>query len=138
MKIRLHLVALLAFVVSLLFNLVFWGAVKDLPDVGSSLRHGAERSAPLALSYMFIGEQVDAIVPPLQRFGLDLAGVAFAEGTQRMKDDPNVALVLAFERTWNGTHRMVKFFYWACPVFGVLALILWLRRPKKVRMMGRR
>jgi hypothetical protein len=28
--------------------------------------------------------------------------------------------------------------YWAAPVFGVIALVLWSRRPKKVSLMGGR
>jgi hypothetical protein len=138
MKKHLFPLALLACLLCLLFDLMVWGAVKDLPDVGASLRRGAERGAPLALTYMVIGEQVDSFVPSLHAFGLDLAGVAFQDGNQRMKDDPNVALPLVFERTWNGAHRFIKLCFWGFPVLALLSAFLWWRRPRKVSLMGRR
>jgi hypothetical protein len=33
---------------------------------------------------------------------------------------------------------MLKIMYWAAPVFGVIALVLWSRRPKRISLVGRR
>ena len=76
--------------------------------------------------------------PFLDDWGAQRAQAALASGIPRMKDDPNVAMDLIFSQNWNSTHAFMKFMYWAAPAFGLAFLVAWTRRPKKVRLMGRR
>jgi hypothetical protein len=109
-----------------------------LPDIGAHLQSSAQRQAFLANIYISAGEALDAAVPFLDDWGTQRAQTALADGIERIKDDPMVAMDLIFSNTWNSTHAMLKIMYWAAPVFGVIALVLWSRRPKKISLVGRR
>lgn len=135
---RMHWILLLLFAWALVYDLTVWGGVASLPDVGDKLRLSAQRNALLATMYMAGGDALDNAVPALGDWGRERAHSAMETGIPRFRDDPNVAMDLIFSQTWNGTHAFLKFMYWAAPVFGVLFLVAWARRPKKVTLMGRR
>lgn len=135
---RLHWVMLILFVWALAYDLIVWGAAGRLPDVGDKLRMSAQRNALLATIYMAGGGALDAAVPALETWGAERAQAALELGIQRIKDDPNVAMDLIFSQSWNSTHTMLKFMYWAAPVLGLLALVAWSRRPKKISLIGGR
>lgn len=139
MKRYLHHVALVLFFACLLYDMVVWGALPRLPDVGASITASAQREAPLALSYITLGRGLDAAVPSLQAFGAERLSDALGEGFARIRQDPEVAMDLIFNTTWNATHRWLKTMYWAVPFFLLLALLLWWRRPRQVTALrGRR
>lgn len=138
MKRHWHWWFTLLFVWALAYDLVVWGAAGRLPEIGVHLQASAQRQALLADIYMNAGAELDAAVPVLDDWGTQRAQTALADGLDRIKADPMVAMDLIFSNTWNSTHATLKFMYWAAPVFGVIALVLWSRRPKKVSLMGRR
>ena len=137
MKSRLHVIALVLFAICFLYDLVVWGAVSQLPDVGAGIADSAHREAPLATTYIALGGMLDAAVPSLGRFGADRLTDAFSEGFERIRADPTVAMDLIFGTTWNGAHSWVKSMYWAAPILFVIMAILWLRKPKQVRTIRR-
>ena len=134
---RLHWILLLLFAWALAYDLIVWGGVASLPDVGDKLRMSAQRNALLATMYMAGGDALDEAVPALGEWGRRRAQSALEAGIARFRDDPNVAMDLIFSQTWNGTHGFLKFMYWAAPALGVLFLVAWSRRPKKISLMGR-
>lgn len=136
MKRNLHVIALVLFVLSLGYNLLVWGAVPRLPEVGDAIAASARREAPLAATYIALGSPIDAAVPSLQAFGEHRLVAAFGEGFERIRDDSTVAMDLIFTSTWNVQHRWLKTVYWLAPLLLVLTLVLWLRRPRKVRTLG--
>lgn len=138
MKGRLHLFALLSFVVTLLYDLVVWGAVPALDEIGPSIATSARREAPLAATYIALGAPLDRAIRPLQAFGQRRLTAAFGEGFERIREDRNVAMDLIFAMTWNDRHRWIKAMYWAPPLLLALTLVLWLRRPKQVHTLARR
>ncbi|MGH8091629.1 MAG: hypothetical protein ACREO6_09275 [Rudaea sp.] len=138
MKRHWHWWFTLLFVWAFAYDLVVWGAAAHLPDIGDHLQASAQRQALLANIYMSAGGALDAAVPVLDDWGTQRAHTALADGLERIKEDPMVAMDLIFSNTWNSTHATLKFMYWAAPVFGVIALVLWSRRPKKVSLMGGR
>jgi hypothetical protein len=138
MKRRLYLVALILFVASLLYDLVVWGALPLLPEVGTSIVDSANREAPLAATYVALGRHIDAAVPALQAFGEQRLIDAVGEGFERIRGDSTVAIDLIFNTTWNVQHRWLKTVYWAAPFLLLLTVVLWTRRPKQVRTLGRR
>lgn len=135
MKRRLYLIALGLFVIVLLYDVVVWGAVPTLPEVGPSIAESARREAPLASTYIAIGRSVDAAVPALRAFGEARLTDALSEGFPRMRDDASVSMDLIFNTTWNAQHRFIRTMYWAAPLLLLLTLLLWTRRPKQVRLM---
>jgi hypothetical protein len=137
MKVRLYLFALVLFAFCLFYDLVVWGSVRLLPDVGAAIADSARREAPLATAYIAIGGVLDAWVPPLGSFGASVLETAWGEGFARIREDPGVAMDLIFSSRWNVAHGWLKTMYWAAPVLLVVTLILWLRKPKPVRTLRR-
>ena len=133
-----HWVFTLLFVWALAYDLAVWGAAANLPDIGGALRSSAQRQALLAHIYMSAGAELDAALPVMADWGGQRAQTALAPGFERIKEDPMVSMDLIFSNSWNSTHIMLKYMYWAAPLFGIIALVLWSRRPKKVSLMGRR
>ncbi|MDR3385521.1 MAG: hypothetical protein P4L92_00595 [Rudaea sp.] len=138
MKRNLHWWIILLFLLALGYDLVVWGAAARLPEVGPRLLASAQREAALTYAYMRAGSILDAAVPLLDDWGSQRAQMALGEGFARVKDDPRVAMDLVFSQTWNAQHLMLKFCHSAAPVLAVIALVFWVRRPKKIRLMGQR
>lgn len=138
MKRRLHVVALVLLVLSLLYDLVVWGALPGLPEVGDDIVASANREAPLAATYILLGAPIDSAFSPLQTFGEARLTSALSEGFPRIKADSTVAIDLIFNTTWNAAHSWLKTVYWMPPVFLILTAVLWWRRPRKITTFGRR
>lgn len=138
MKGHWHWWVTLLFVWAIAYDLVVWGAAARLPEIGAHLQASAQRQALLANIYMRVGSELDAAMPVLDDWGTQRAQTALSGGFDRIKEDPMASMDLIFSNTWNSTHAMLKFMYWAAPVFGLIALVLWSRRPKKVSLMGGR
>jgi len=139
MKSRMHIIMGMLLLLALLFDLVVWGGVKAIPDAGPKIRQVAQTQAPLALTYMVVGEQLDALVPGFGHFGTDYATQAFSDVLPRIKDDPNVAIIALFAGSANSQQAIVKIMYWAVPVLLGLFLIFWWRRPRQITSLsGRR
>ena len=137
MKNRMHVVALILFVVCFLYDVVVWGSVPALPKVGPLVAESAEREAPLATAYIAIGGAVTSAVPPLRTLGTSLLTDAWSEGFERIRDDPTVAMDLIFHSHWNASNGWLRMMYWATPVLLLATLIFWLRRPKPVQALRR-
>jgi hypothetical protein len=137
MKSYLHVLAIVLFVASLLYNVIVWGGVRALPEVGTALADSAHREAPLAATYIAIGGIVDSAMPSLGAFGSARLTDALGDGFEQIRADPAVAMDVTFGTTWNAMHRWLKTMYWSTPVFLLMALVLWVRRPKQVRVLRR-
>ena len=128
----------LLFLTVLGYDFVVWGAAARLPEVGTHLQDSARREGPLVYFYMRVGSAIDAAVPALDDWGQRRAETALSEGFSRIKQDPAVAMDLIFSQTWNAQHLTLKVCHWAALALAALALVFWVRRPKKVRMLGSR
>jgi len=137
MKFRAHVVALVLFAVCFLYDLVVWGSVSALPEVGEGIADSARREAPLATTYIALGDMLDSAVPALRDYGSARLTDGFSEGFERIRADPTVAMDLIFGPSWNATHSWIKTTYWAAPVLLLIALVLWVRRPKKISVLRR-
>lgn len=138
MKRRLHLIAFALFVLCFIYDLVVWGAVRDLPEMAADITASAHREAPLASTYIFLGGPLDAAVPFLRSAGLAELADALVDGLPRLREQPTAALDLIFATTWNSTHRRLKTLYWAAPLLLLISAVLWWRRPRPIRLMGAR
>lgn len=138
MKRHLHWWVSLLFLLSTAYNLIVWGGAARLDDIGPKLQLSAQRQALLAHMYMGLGSSIDAAVPPLDSWGKRRAEAALSQGFPRIKENPLVAMDLIMSSSWGPAHATLKLMYWLTPVFGVLALLLWARRPKRVHLIGRR
>lgn len=139
MKRFVHWYVILLFLLVLGYDFVVWGGASRLPDdVGRHLLNSAQREGPLVYFYMRVGGVLDEAVPALGDWGVRAASAALSEGFPRIQQDPAVAMDLVFSQTWNTHHAVLKFCHWAAPALAILSLVFWLRRPKKVRMMGTR
>jgi hypothetical protein len=137
MKSQLHLIAIVLFAICFLYDIVVWGGVPTLPDVGAFIADSAHREAPLATTYIAIGTPLDAAMPSLGDYANLRLTEGLSEGFDRIKEDPTVAMDLIFGTTWNPTHRMIKAMYWGAPIMLLVSTILWVRRPKPVHAFRR-
>lgn len=138
MKYRLYLIALVLFLASFTYDCVVWGAMPGLAGVGPSVVESARREAPLATTYIVIGERLDHRFGALQSFGAKRLNDALGEGFARIAEDRTVAMDLIFNTTWNSSHRWLKTAYWAAPFFLLLTSVLWGLRPRRVHALVRR
>jgi hypothetical protein len=138
MRRKLPIIGFVLFALVFLFDLVVYGGLAEIPEIGPIVQRAAVREAPLVLSYMTLGSWLDEKIPALGVWGESYAMEALQEGFERIRHDPTVAIDLIFSNSWNSKHGWIKFYHWAAPVLLILSLILWARRPKVVRMMGGR
>lgn len=138
MKKYMHWWFTLLFLVAFAYDAILWGAAARIPDIGEKLQKSAHREALFASIYMTVGMPLVAAVPFLETWGAATFQDAIAQGFQRIHDDPAVAMDLIFTQTWNAKHSTLKTVYWAAPILALITLILWVRRPKKISLMGRR
>lgn len=137
MKSRLHAIALVLFAISFLFDIIVWGAVDALGEVGENIADSARREAPLATTYIAIGGVVDSVIPPLRGFGDAFLSDALSPGFDRIRDGTSGTMDLVFGPSWNAAHGWLKTMYWATPVTLLLAVVLWTRRPRAIRTIRR-
>jgi hypothetical protein len=137
MRSRVHVLSLVLFAVSLLYNAVVWGGVQYLPDVGNALAEAAQREAPLARTYIAIGGVIDRLVPSLGEFGASRLSEALSQGFDQVRADPATGMAIVFGPAWNVSHTWLKTMYWSTPVFLLLACVSWARRPKQVKTLRR-
>ncbi len=138
MKRRLYLIAFGLFLPCFAYDLVTWGAMRSLPVVGPSIANAALREAPIATTYLWLGQPLDDAVPPLRKLGAEELSFAFAEGWSELRNDPTAAMDLVLGSSWSAAHGRFKFLYRAAPALLLLAAILWWFRPKPIRLMGQR
>ena len=138
MRKHAHWWLLLLFAAAFLYDAIMWGGAARLPDIGDKLQRAAQRQALLANVYMTCGAPLLSALPPLDAWGQAHFQAAVYEGFPRIHDDPAVAFDVIFNNDWNARHRTLRFMYWATPALALLAIFFWLRRPKKVSLMGRR
>ena len=138
MRRHLHTIALALLGLTLFFDLVLWGAVPDLPEVGAKIAHSAHSEAILASTYMLLGGYLDGAVSSLHTFGLNMMTDALSPGFARIIEDPNVAMDLILNSTFNRSHGWVKTLYWASPILLVIFAILFAFRPKQVKLIRTR
>jgi hypothetical protein len=137
MRSRVHVLSLVLFAASLLYNAVVWGGVYFLTDIGNAIAESAQREAPLAATYIALGRVVDRAVPALGEFGASRLTDALGPGFEQIRADPATGMAVVFDSTWNMSHTWLRTMYWSTPVFLVLACISWARRPKQVRTLRR-
>ncbi|HOX73039.1 hypothetical protein [Dokdonella sp.] len=138
MRRHLHTIALVLLVLVFLFDLVLWGAVPGLPEVGGIIERSANSEAILASIYISLGGFLDGAVAGLNSLGSAMMTDGLGDGFARMIEDPSIAMDLILASTYNRTHGWIKTLYWATPVLSVTFLLLWLVRPKKVDLIRKR
>lgn len=138
MRKHLHNIALVLLVLSIFFDLVLWGAVPELETAGPLIEQSAHNEAFLASMYIGAGGVLDGAMPSLGAFGSAVMKDGLSDAFPAMIEAPNLAMDLILGASNNGTHGWIKLLYWAPPVLLVLYAVLWLFRPKKVTLVGRR
>lgn len=138
MRRHLHTIALVLVMLTLLLNLILWGAVPNLPDVGLHIERSAHSEAILASTYIFLGGFLDAFVSSLEHFGASVMTTALGEAFPLIIQDPNLAMDTILSMTFNSTHRWIRILYWSPPILFIIYAVLWLFRPREVKLIKTR
>lgn len=138
MRKYLHLLLAAVFLLALFWQMLFWAGAASLTDIGPIVRRSALREAPLVTTLLVGGETVARFVPGAGELGRGWADHALAPAAERLKADPDVAMDFIFGEPLNAAQRTATRGVYALPVLLILAVIAWLRRPRQVRMMGRK
>ena len=138
MRNHLHTIALCLLILALLIDLVLWGAVPDLPDVGQNIVRSANSEAILASTYIFLGGFLDSAISSLGNFGASVMTAALGQAFPQIIEEPSLAMDLILTSSFNTTHGWIKTLYWAPPTLFVAYVVLWLIRPKKVKLIRAR
>lgn len=138
MRKHLHYFALALLLVAFLWDLLLWGAVPDLPQVGSLIEHSAANEALLASIYLALGHPLDSAIPAFGSLGASMMTSGLEEGFARIVEAPNLAMDVILNASFNRTHAWIKMLYWAPPILLVAFLILWVIRPKTVNLVRKR
>lgn len=138
MRKHLHTIALILFLFVFFIDLVLWGAVPTLPDVGDHIVRSANTEAVLASLYIALGTPLDAFLPALGNLGAQVMTQGLDGSFAQIVESPNLAMDLIFNASYNSTHGWIRTFYWAAPVMLVVFLILWAVKPKTVSLIRKR
>jgi hypothetical protein len=137
MRSRVHVLSLVLFAASLLYNAVVWGGTHYLGEIGTAMIESAQREAPLAATWIAIGGVIDRALPSLGEFGASRLTEALSPGFEQVRADPATGMAIVFGPAWNVSHTWLKTMYWSTPVFLLLAAVSWARRPRQVRVLRR-
>lgn len=137
MKRHLHLVLLVALLLTFVFNALVWAAATTLTPGGRDLRVGAKREAPLTYLYMVAGTPLLAI-GPLADYGDAWARDAFAPIAAELEQKPEIAMELAHRRTANPRHSTLMLAHYAPLVLLAAWVLAFWRRSRAVHLVGRR
>ena len=138
MRRHLHYFALALFFLAFLWDLVLWGAVPDLPEVGAMIEQSASHEAFLASLYLALGHPLDSFLPTLGTLGNSMMTSALDEGFARIIETPYLAMDVILNASYNSMHNWVKALYWAPPILLVAFAVLWATRPRTVNLVRRR
>lgn len=132
MRLPMHALSLVLLLACLLVNLAFWAGVAGSAVLGPSLRDPLRVQAPLAYSYLLLGE---ALAGPL---GMTESLARFAEANVErhgyVTETQAVAVdrLLAARSGWLGALHLAPL--WLLPVVA----FLWWRRPRRLQTFGGR
>lgn len=138
MRKHLPTIALVLFLSVFFLDLMLWGAVPALPDVGPLIEQSANTEAVLASLYMALGTPLDEFLPSLGRFGAQMMTRGLEGSFEQIIEAPNLAMDLILHGSYNPTHGWIRMFYWASPAMLVVFLVLWATKPKKVSLIRKR
>lgn len=132
MRFPAYAIASLLFALTLAVNAAFWGGVGLSPTLGPVIRQPLPMQAPLAYTWLLIGENVGR---PL---GLEDALAGFAEANidglpQVLEGGP-----VAVERLLQSRSGWIAALHGVPLILLPIALFLWWRRPRGLKTFGGR
>ncbi len=126
----------LAFVTSLLANLVIVGAVPALPRAGPALSEAISRQTWDLHLYQLAGSHLNELIGSTS-FGVDVLTRALGPGLMQIEGNVSGALLHYTERSYSNLHAALHWLRWTPPVTLLAALLLTVLRPREVRTFAR-
>ncbi|MEZ5460650.1 hypothetical protein [Dokdonella sp.] len=138
MRKHLHKIAFVLFLLALFGDLVIWGAVPDLPEIGAHMVKSAHAEAILASTYIALGTPLDGLFGSLHGIGTSLMTDATEPFVEHILSEPNLAMDLTLSGSANSALGWIRTFYWAPPILLVVFLALFATKPKVVSLIRKR
>lgn len=134
----LYLPMLALLLVSVLLDLIAWGALPELGATGQRIHAAAHRENTIAVAYIAAGTPLTEAVPALRRAGARWLRSACAEGFARIDEAPRAAMDIMLGPAYNRAHGRLKLMYYAPPWLLLATLAAWTLRPRQIRLVGAR
>ena len=115
----------------LLANAFNFAALGDHPRIGKHFRAAVADDAPIVASYLLAGDLLRKLLPTA---GDQTAQSAAAPLEERIRGYPPAAVAVFFGDSRSPQQSRMQWQHRFAPVFVVLTLIAWLRRPKNVHL----
>lgn len=119
-----------------MFYLIFvnsftYSAFADHPQVGKAFRAAVADDAPVIASYLLIGDFLRKALPSV---GTETAYAAAEPLAERINAYPPAAVAVFFGEPQSSQQGRMQWQHRLMPVFLLLALLTWWRRPQNIHM----
>ena len=115
----------------LLANAFTFAAVGDHARIGKHFRAAVADDAPIVATWLLLGDALRKVLPTV---GNETAEYAAAPLAERISGYPPAAVAVFFGDSMSAQQSRMQWQHRLAPIFLVLALIAWLRRPKSVHL----
>ena len=129
---RAYIIAGIAFVLLLSYDLFLWGGLSRTASLGPVIVEASQREVSLASVYLPVGRQLTGLVGA--RAAADLAQSTFGSLEPRLLANRAAAM----DTLLSGLPTLPRLGYYGAPVLLLLFLLLFWRRPRGVHMIGAR
>jgi hypothetical protein len=127
----LLILSALLFLASLVFNLLTWGPLSQVPKAGEPLAQRAGLDSPLAWTYLKLGRGITQLVG-MPQFQVDAVTEAFNPALEKGMAEPDraVSYVLAERSSFRSV--VLQWSHYGCPVFLALWILFTLFRSDRL------
>ncbi len=115
----------------LLANAFTFAALGDHAKVGKHFRAAVSDDAPIVATWLLIGDALRKVLPTT---GNETAEMAAAPLVERIAGYPPAAVAVFFGDSQSSQQSRMQWQHRLLPVFFVIFLIAWLRRPKNIHL----
>jgi hypothetical protein len=134
MRIRWYALFGIFFLLFLLIDALTFAGLAHLPGVGNAVAASADAEAPIAHTYIELGDPLVAASPVLQNVGAAMADAAFGDSYAAIQARPAAASDLLFSESRGPLSALFMLSYWGAPLLLAFTLVAWLFRTRQTHL----
>lgn len=134
MRIRMHALFGILFLLCLIVDVLVFGGLAQETSIGTAIAGSARAQAPIAHTYIVIGNPIVAAVPFLQTAGQAMADSAFGDAYPAISATPDAAIDLLFSESRGPLRALFLLCYWGAPLLLLATVLAWLFRTRPTHL----